>query len=91
VIRAEKSFFEAEKLLVGRLAVVEDIGRLAPEIDLDAPQHERKGVLKKSVIILEGNFAGVLVDLDDVGFVRVSINAGGTEDVDAQNGWKLRE
>ena len=91
VIWANETLFEAEELLVRGLAVVEDIGGLTPEVDFDAPEQERKGIFKKAFVILEGHLAGVLVNFDDVGFIRVAINAGGAKHVDAQDGGKFWE
>ena len=89
MIRAEEPLLEAEELLVGRLAVIEDIGGLTAKVDLDAPEHERKRILKKAVVILEGDLAGVFVDFDDVSFVWVSVDAGGTENINSKDGRKL--
>lgn len=76
---------------MGRHAVIEDVSGESAQIDLDAPEERGERVVDEAFIVLEGDFARVLVDFDDIGVVRVAVDAGCTEHVDAENRWKVLE
>ena len=85
MILGEKAFLEKQELVLGAGAVVDDGDEEALEIDLDAgEQLGERGFLEVAVVV-EGELAGMQVDLDEVGLAGFAVKAGGSLDIDAED------
>jgi hypothetical protein len=87
MLRAEEPFFEVEQLLFG--AVIEHLDPAGAEVDIDALTQFRQGFAVEIVVDKEGDLAGCLVELDDIGLGDVAEQRASAADVSPEDGRQI--
>jgi hypothetical protein len=85
VVFGEEAFFEEEELVLGSRGVVDDGDEEPLEVALDAGEQLGERGFVEVPVVVEGELAGMQVDLDEVGLAGIAVEAGGALDIDAED------
>lgn len=85
VILGKEAFLEEQELMFRSGGVVDDGDDEALEVDLDAGEQLGERGFFKVPVVVEGELAGMQVDLDEVALAWIAIESGGTFDIDAED------
>ena len=91
VVFSEEAFFEKKELMLGAGGVVDDGDEEPLEVDFDAGEQLGEWRFFEVLVVVEGEFAGIQVDFDKIGFARVAVEACGAIDIDAEDGGEFVE
>ncbi len=85
VVFGEEAFFEKQELVLSTVGMVDDGDEETLEVDLDAGEQFGKRGFFEVAVVVEGEFAGIQMDLDEVGLAGIAVEAGGALDIDAED------